>query len=392
MLRRKWAAVLACGAMALSPRTLSQQAWAQQTPGQPAPGQPAPGQATVPRANTGGDSGMQRGVSSEDPPGRGPRGDRSGADGTISGRVVLSDGADPEGIAVQQACGRTVTAVGYTDSNGRFAIPRGAKSSFSGDLSASGESLAGVSGCELRASLGGYSADPVPLSMFSGVIVLRREGAKLGLTISATTLLAPKQARKSYDNGLEAIRHNRPDEAQKDFAGAVKIYPRFAAAWLELGKVYEQRKHLSEARNAYSKAIAADAEYLYPYERLYRMDVQESRWQEAAETSAKVLRLDPYEFAEAFYFNAVSNLNLDRLDAAEHSAREAAKLEGAQAEPRGNYVLGVILWHKGDLDGAAERMRTFLAGPPDGPEWESGRKMLVEIEKQIAGRQARAGK
>ena len=224
------------------------------------------------------------------------------------------------------------------------------------------------------------------------MIVLRRDGAKRRLTISATTLLAPKQARKSYDKGLEAIHHNRPDEAQKDFAGAVRIYPRFAAAWLELGKVYEQRKHLSEARNAYSKAIAADGEYLYPYERLYRMDVQESKWQEAAETSAKVLRLDPYEFPEAFYFNAVSNLNLGHLDAAEHSAREAAKLEGAQAEPRGNYVLGVILWHKGDLNGAAERMRAFVAAPPNGPEWESGRKMLVEIEKQIAGGQARAGK
>jgi tetratricopeptide (TPR) repeat protein len=121
------------------------------------------------------------------------------------------------------------------------------------------------------------------------------------------------------------------------------------------------------------------------------MDVRESKWKEAAEASDKVLRLDPYEFPAAYYFNAVSNLNLGNLDAAEHSARESAKLEGAQAEPRGYYILGVVLWRRGDLQGAAEKMQTFLAGPSDGPEWESARKMLASIERQIARTQARAG-
>jgi tetratricopeptide (TPR) repeat protein len=324
--------------------------------------------------------------------GGGTRGEGGVATGPISGRVVLSDGADPEGIAVQRVCSRTVTAAVYTDSSGRFSLPRGAGSSSNTDAGANGNNSSVVGGCEVRASLAGYSADPPPLGGFDGVIVLHRIGAKLALTVSATTLLAPKEARKSYGKGLEAIRGNRPDEAQKDFAGAVKLYPRYAAAWLELGKVYEQRNHLSEARNAYSKSIGADAEYLYPYERLYHLDVQESKWQEAAAASAKVLRLDPYEFSEAYYFNAVSNLNLHDLDAAERSAREAVKLEGTQAEPRGNYVLGAILWHKGDLDSAAERMQAFLSSPSDGPERENARKMLAEIEKQIAGRQARAGK
>jgi hypothetical protein len=104
-----------------------------------------------------------------------------------------------------------------------------------------------------------------------------------------------------------------------------------------------------------------------------------------------VLRLNPYEFSEAYYFNAVSNLNLAKLDVAEHSAREAAKLQGPQAEPRGNYVLGVILWRKGDLDRAAETMQAFLTSPPAGPEWDSARRMLADIERLIARRRARAG-
>jgi tetratricopeptide (TPR) repeat protein len=351
MLRRNWAAMLACGAIAL----------AQQ--------QPAPTQTPKPP--------------------REPRGSGN-ADGSISGRVVLSDGGDPGGAAVQQVCRRTVTGTVYTDSSGRFMIPRAAGPRIAMDASVEGNNFTVVSGCELRASLAGYHSDPVPVGAFDGLIVLHRADEKHGLTVSATTLLAPKEARKSYEKGLEAISRNRPDEAQKDFAVAVERYPRYAAAWLELGKVYERRDHSSQAREAYGKATAADPQYLYPYERLYRMDARESKWKEAAEVSGKVLRLDPYEFPNAYYFNATANLNLGNLDAAEHSAREAIKLEGEQAEPRGNFILGVILWRRGDLDSAAEKMQAFLSAPPDGPEWESARKMLADIEKQIARRQARA--
>jgi tetratricopeptide (TPR) repeat protein len=397
VLRRNWAAVLACG-MALS----TQQASAQPMSGQQSSGQTPPGQTIDPRQSGGSNAGMPRGTSGGDAsggtPGGGTRGDRSGATGPISGRVVLSDGADPQGVAVERFCGQIVNAKAYTDSNGRFTIQRMAASSATTDVSVSATKDSAPWSCELRASFAGYTADALPLGNRrvtdagdAGVIMLRRVGAKVALTVSATTLLAPKEARRSYDKGLEAIRGHQPDKAQKDFANAVKLYPRFAASWYELGKVYEQRSHLGEARNAYGKAIAADAEYLYPYERLYRLDVRESKWQEAADTSAKVLRLNPYEFSAAYYFNAVSNLNLAKLDAAEHSARESAKLQGAQAEPRGNYVLGVILWRKGDLDGAAETMQAFLANPPAGPEWASARRMLDDIERQIARRQARAG-
>lgn len=403
-LRRNWAAVVALGAIVLVQRTLAQQTPGQQTSGQQTPGQPP----TDPRSNGGGNStsgsngampttgtgsnnsGMPRGQS-----GGGTRGQGRAVEGAVSGRVVLSDGVEPDGrVAVQRVCGLTVTGEAYTDSSGHFTIQRPASG---GTDSSARTNDSALWGCELRASLAGYRADPLPLanghssdSNDAVIIVLRRVGAAQALTVSATSLLAPREARKSYDKGMDAIRHNQPDEAQKDFSSAVQRYPRFAAAWLELGKVYEQRGHLAQARNAYGSAIAADAGFLFPYERLYQLDVRESKWEEAAQASGKVLRLDPYEFPEAFYFNAVANLELHDLDAAERSAREAVKLEGAQAEPRGNYVLAVILWRRGDLDGAAEKMQAFLSGPSSGPEWNTAQRMLAEIEKQIARRQARA--
>ena len=320
---------------------------------------------------------------------------RGGGPGdAISGRVILSDGAESSAqITVQRICGLAVTGEAHPDSGGRFTIPRASNNGTGAEAS---RTNANVWGCELRASLSGYQTGALALGNgHSGdgdaVIVLRPVGSAQNMTISATTLLAPANARKAYNKGMEALHRRGPDLAQKEFAEAVRIYPRYAAAWLGLGEVYEQRDHLSEARGAYAKAIAADGQYLFPYEHLWRMDVKESRWKEAADESAKVLRLNPYEFPQAYYFNAVSNLVLNRLDAAEHSAREAAKLEGAQSEPRGNYVLGLILWRKGDLDGAEEKIQDFLVGfsGAGGPEQASASKALDEIQQQRKRRQAR---
>lgn len=388
MLRGTWVAVLVLSALALG-----------QNPAQPAPQNGnTPGAAgstsATPRVRFNPD-GSGAGM-----PGDSPRGQNMQQ--ALFGRVVLSDGADFAGGAmVQRVCGLAVAGETYTDSQGRFNLQQssnlqqGIKDSLSADSAASSGANAG--GCELRASLSGYQTESVSLGSRRasdnnvGVIVLRRRGDARGMTISATTLLAPKEARRLYDQGMDAAHRHQPDRAQKDFANAVRIYPRYAAAWLELGKIFEQRDHLSQARDAYGAAIAADHEYLFPYQRLYLLDIRESKWQEAVDATNKVLRLNPYEFSEAFYFNAVANLALNNLDAAERSARGAGKLEGAQAEPRANYLLGVIQWRRGDLAGAADRLRAFLADSIEGPERTSAQKMVADIERQGRAAQGRSG-
>ena len=325
-------------------------------------------------------------------PGDSPR-SRSNTFETISGRVILSDSESPgQGVTVQRVCGSAVAGEARTDSSGRFVFSLAENRTY--DSQPANSAAAALWGCELRASLSGYQPGSVALvnrraSDNSGiVIVLRRPGESLELTISATTLLAPKNARKAYTKGLDAMQHSQPDQGQKAFSEAVRIYPRFAAAWLELGKVYEQRGHMSQARIAYGKAIGADPSFLRPYERLYRMDIRESRWRDAADETSKVLRLDPYEFPSAFYFNAVANLELRNLDLAEVSARETIRLEGEDAEPRGNYVLGAILWRKGNLSGAQESLRIFLASGTGGNERANAEKILADIERQTGAKEA----
>jgi tetratricopeptide (TPR) repeat protein len=245
-----------------------------------------------------------------------------------------------------------------------------------------------VDTCDLRVQFPGYRSDVISLAgkrymddSDVGTMILHRIANVEGLTVSATSALAPKDARKAYEKGLEAAKKSKPDDAQKDFEKAVEIYPRYATAWFELGRVYEQRDHAEEARKAYNQSLAADAKYVNPYERLYMLDAREKKWPEVADLSDKVLHLNPYDFPSAYYFNGLANLQLQKLDPAEKSMREAVKLDTRHENPRSQYLLGVILSQKQDFAGAAECLKAYLKDVPTGPESDQVRKQLAEIEK-----------
>ena len=111
------------------------------------------------------------------------------------------------------------------------------------------------------------------------------------------------------------------------------------------------------------------------------MALKEAKWQEVADTTDRVLRLNPFNFPGAYYFNAVANLQLQHLDVAEKNAREALKLDSGQRNPRINYVLGVILAQKQDFAASAECLRAYLKAAPEAKDAETVRKQLAEVEK-----------
>jgi tetratricopeptide (TPR) repeat protein len=336
----------------------------------------------------------------------------------VSGRVLLEDGSTASGqVIIERICQTRTFREGYADSRGYFNIQLGANTGVFNDASTNTSelgtaSLSGLStgnspsggsiesqyaSCEIRASLAGYRSDSLPLFNIRplnrndvGVIVLHNYANVQGLTTSATSALAPKDARKSLDKGKKALENNKPDEAQKELLNAVGLYPRFAEAWYHLGRVYERRDHKDEARDAYAKAIGADSNFVPPYERLYLLAFSESKWQDASDTSDKVLRLNPYDFPGAYYVNAVANFQLKKYDAAEKSARQATKLVGRQAEPRSHYVLGLTLAQKGDFSASSESLKTYLKVAPPGTNLDQVQKILSDVDRLAAQNPAAA--
>jgi tetratricopeptide (TPR) repeat protein len=328
----------------------------------------------------------------------------------VSGRVMLEDGSPPPNrVTIQRMCGTRPHNEGYTDSKGYFSIQLGSSApnvfqdASTGGLDDPSDRFNTMSGtqnnnsgiterdlmnCELRADLPGYRSQAVPLmnrrpmdNPDIGTIFLHRIGATEGTTISATTLAAPKDARKAYEKGIELAKKNKLDEARANMEHAVEIYPRYAQAWTDLARMQASKGEAEAARESLARAIQADDKFVPPYIELSRIQLSARQWQQLADTTDRALRLDSFNYPQAYFFNAVANYNLHRVDAAEESVRRAQRLDSRHQLPQTSHLLGVILADRKDYTAAAEQIRDYLKFAPDAQNAADVRQQLQRIEQ-----------
>jgi tetratricopeptide (TPR) repeat protein len=338
----------------------------------------------------------------------------------LSGQVLLETGSPPpEEVLVLRVCEGKAVPQGYTDSRGHFSFELGrnpqvaldaqnpmAVDSFGfpgarrypgllppADGADAGINQRDLTGCELRVQLPGFypasrdlSGRRILDSPDVGTLLLRRLPGVEGSVFSPTTLQARKDAREAFEKGRALALARKLDEARKEYEKAVHVAPGFASAWFELGLVQQMLNHATEARKAYGEAVLADPRFVRPYRQMAVLAFDEQKWPEVLDATDRLLQLDPVSYPEAYFFNAFANFYLNRLDAAEQSAREAVKLDSDRAIPRVRYVLGAILIEKKDYAGAADQLRTFveIAGP--GPDADRAKEMLAQLEARLGTR------
>ena len=394
------AALLAVGILLL-PVALGQQS---------RPGSSPPPSSTSPGGNPGGTRGGTPSPNNQPTPNANPNPNRPWF---ISGVVTLDDGSVlPLNVALVLACGITTRIEGYANSKGYFSLDLGSRNDgVLQDASTSGLGAAGVPpgplgdtsgisgindrqllGCELKAQVAGYQSQRVDLGMRRaldnpdvGTILLHRIAATEGKTVSATTLAAPKGARRSLQKGLDLEKKRKIAEAQASLQEAVDAYPRFAEGWFELGRVQAVQGQFDAARESFDHAIQSDSGYVPPYIEISKLELRAQKWQELADITDKAVRLDPFGFPQEFFFNAVANYNLHRVDAAEQSARRAEKLDTRHQIPQVSHLLGTILADRHEFAGAAAEMRDYLKFAPQATDAAAVRSQLDELEKAAAG-------
>ena len=337
----------------------------------------------------------------------------------ISGRVTMEDGTPiPEPVTIETVCNGQPHGEGYSDAKGYFGIELGKRNGMIQDASEFG-SITGMSpasglttgsngssplgggaegperkymGCDLQAKLSGYRSQTGSLSGRRpmddpniGTILLHRNGpSDSGKTISMISLAAPKDAKKAYDKGIDELKKKKYEDAQKNFEKAVEVYPKFATAWYELGLLQAGQGKMDMAHKYFDTALENDPKFIKPYLQISILALQTQKWQELADVTDKTIKLDPFDFPQAFFFNSVANYNLQRIDAAEKSALEAERLDTRHQYPKNSHLLGMILAQKKDYAGAAERLKTYLKFAPAGEDTAKVRSQLAEVEKITA--------
>jgi tetratricopeptide (TPR) repeat protein len=318
----------------------------------------------------------------------------------LNGKVVVDDGTpltDP--ALIQSVCQGSLRNEGYTDSKGHFSIDLNsqreafgsAQESYSGNPAMSGRPgmRRNIRDCDLQAVLPGFTSKTVELaskmtdvgSADVGTIVLHRMERVEGFTISATSAQAPDKAKKDYQKGREDVAKGKLDAAKEKFSHAVELYPRYAVAWFELGRVQLQQNDPTAAKNSFQHAIDADNKFISPYEQLADVALKEKQWKDLDTATEQLVKLNPLSFPQYWYYNAIANYFMQNFDKAEKSAQQGMNIDAQHRIPKIEYVLGLILVQKKDFQGALTHLRNYVRLSPNANDLDVAHKQIAALEK-----------
>jgi tetratricopeptide (TPR) repeat protein len=337
----------------------------------------------------------------------------------VMGKVRMEDGTPPsDPVVIQLVCHGQPRSIAYTDGKGTFSAdlnsrgmhalfadasqapdivlgqslsePSRQMSSATGSTNSTALSERQLIDCEVQASLPGFRSDIAQLGQRRsldnpdvGTLLLHRLANVEGLTISATSALAPKDAKKAFEKA-------RGDQIKRDWAGAEKellravtIYPKYSAAWYALGNIQQEQKDFTAARQSYARALEADPKFVSPYVQLAALGAHEQNWQEVAINTSQLLRLNPVDFPQVWLFDAYANFNLHNWDVAEKSAREGLLHDPAHRFPRLNQVLAAVLSQKRDYSGAVQGLRDYLQFATNASDADKVKQQIVQLQMAL---------
>src|SRR5579863_9902526 len=315
----------------------------------------------------------------------------------ISGKVVLDDGTElTEPAMIQTICRGRRHSETYSDLHGSFSFSfgdptQGSAAAISDASSSNGnnngmgtQARQDLRDCQIQAELAGFSSQAVELNSRIGFmsnidvgrVPLHRLAHVEGTSISVTSALAPPAAKKAFEKGLEQEKKSKWDDAEKSFEKATQIYPRYATAWYQLGRLQLRKNDAVSAKHSFEQSVAADPKYVNPYDGLAQLAMQASEWKNVIDITGKLVSLNPVNFPDAYYDAALANCNLKNFDDAEKSALQGIRVDDAHQIPRLQYLLAMILAQKQNYQAAAEHIQLFLSQAKQPEDIDLGKKGL----------------
>ena len=331
----------------------------------------------------------------------------------LSGKVAVDDGSSLTDIATLQLdCKGQRLTVGHTDLKGQFSFELGGQTQTqtyetpdATDTIGSGLPNTGTNGsqitdyraCQLQAIAAGFTSEQIELAsrlngdsyVDIGRIVLHRMAQAQGFMVSATSAAAPPKAKKNFAKGLTLEKKEKWAAAQQKFQAAVDLYPKYADAWLELGRVQLNQERKNEAKAAFQKAVTADPKFVPPYQGLIEIAMKDRNWKDLAESTEQVLQLDPVSFPAYWFYNSAANYNQRKYDVALKSALRGLETDVQHRIPKLQYLLGLTLAQKHDYKGAVEHILNYLRTGPASEDALLAKAQLKRLEELESGKTSR---
>ncbi len=313
------------------------------------------------------------------------------AGGVLLGKLAMEGEPLPwEPMLVNVDCKGSVVNSTQADLQGRFVITFVAtKGVERTPADAQRQMETQYEGCQVRASLAGFRSSTVTITAKNlrdepslPTITLSPEGRGGGTELSMTTKEAPANAMKAFEKARADWLAQNPDGAEKNLRKAVQLYPGFAEAWLQLGKIQEGSDP-KRAQESFSKASSADPKFVLPYEQLAAMAVKGERWQEALENTSHALELDPMGTPQLWYYDALAKFQLGKTEEASVSASRSLAIDPRHTVLNTEQLLAVILAKKADYVGALLHLNNCLSYLPAGPQADLVKQQIAQLEPRV---------
>lgn len=313
------------------------------------------------------------------------------AGGVLLGKLALEGEPLPwQPMLVAVDCKGSVVNRTQTDLKGQFVITFTNTNGIPGTPADSQRQMeTQYEGCAVRGELAGFRSNAVTITVKNlrdepdlGTIVLSPENRGGGTEYSATSKDAPSNARKAFEKARESWLNQDADGAEKNLKKAVQTYPGFAQAWLQLGKI-QAGSEPQAARESFSKALAADPNFVLPYEQLAGLAVQQENWQHALDNTSHALELDPAGTPTLWYYDALAKFQLGKTDAAKTSAEKSLNIDPRHSVPNTEQLLAVILARKGDYVSALLHLNSCLSYLPAGPQSDLVKQQIAQLQPKV---------
>lgn len=238
--------------------------------------------------------------------------------------------------------------------------------------------------------------------------------AALSAHLPAVAQEATGRAKAIYARAVELESQGNHPAALSLFWEAAGLVPRDADVQNHLGEALERIGALDAAIDAYRAAIDARPSFRKASNNLILALVKAGRGPEAVERAKAIVTAAPAD-ADAFFTlglaqseqdftasidsfrralelaprHALARYNLalvlNRADRQDEAAAELEKTIAIEPRPEAHYQLGVIAWHRGDLDRAARELRAAIELKPNDADTYATLGALLKARRDWAG-------
>jgi tetratricopeptide (TPR) repeat protein len=313
---------------------------------------------------------------------------------TLLGKVTSEDGsaiADTTTVILQ--CGGAERARAVADRSGDFALSVNLVQDNPGlrsePMPSGSISTQNWNECELLGDAPGYNSqalrifgEPTMGMVKVGTVIMHPLGKRAdGFAVSAVSLAAPDKAKKAFEKGQEQEKKGKWVAACDNFKKAVEVYPRYALAWLELGRSQLKQNDFANAQQSFHQATQQDPHFVEAYIQIASVAAENKQWKELADATDHLVELAPDSGPNFFFLNSAANFNLGNVGQAESSVTRGLRLDPTHKLPQLEYLYGMILARRGDYNSAIAHMQTYLQLSPHASDSQNAQNKLAELQK-----------